>query len=123
MCAIPSFIVTFLLLYLPESPKFLLSKGKNEQAMDVFRRIYTTNIGKPKECYPVQQLIINDKLRQELEDTSRPMSGKFGQMLWDVCKNSKELFSFPIAKFTIISVTINFTFHIGYYGKICIISH
>lgn len=116
VCALPSFLVGFLLFYLPESPKFLLSRGKHEKAMAVFRGIYTANTGKPGNQYPVQTLIIDDRLKQELEESSRPMKGKFGKMVWDVCENSKQLFQYPIVKFTTISITINFTFHIGYYG-------
>lgn len=46
VCSIPSFIVAGLLLYLPESPKFLLSQGKMEDALAIFRGIYVTNTGK-----------------------------------------------------------------------------
>lgn len=37
-------------------------------------------------------------------------------MLGDIMDNSKQLFVSPILRFTLISITINFTFHIGYYG-------
>lgn len=116
VCSLPSFLVAFLLFYLPESPKFLLSRGKYEKAMSVFRGIYTTNTGKPGDQYPVKQLLIDDTLRQELEEAGRPIKGKYSKMFWDVCQNSKQLFQHPILKFTTISITINLTFHIGYYG-------
>lgn len=117
VCSLPSFLVAFLLFYLPESPKFLLSRGKYEKAMNVFRGIYMTNTGKPGDEYPVKQLLIDDSLRQELEEAGRPIKGKFGKMFWDVCQTSKQLFQYPIVKFTTISITINLTFHIGYYGE------
>lgn len=37
-------------------------------------------------------------------------------MLGDIVDNSKKLFVSPILRFTVISIIINFTFHIGYYG-------
>lgn len=37
-------------------------------------------------------------------------------MLSDIMDNSKQLFVSPILRFTLISITINLTFHIGYYG-------
>lgn len=37
-------------------------------------------------------------------------------MLGDIVENSRQLFITPILRFTIISIVINFTFHIGYYG-------
>lgn len=116
VCSIPSFIVAFLLFYLPESPKYLLSRGKYDKAMSVFQGIFATNTGKPREEYAVKQLVIDDNLRKELEEAGRPMKGKYSKMFWDVCQNSKQLFQYPIVKFTTISITINLTFHIGYYG-------
>lgn len=116
--AMPSFLVTFLLFYLPESPKFLLSRGKMDRALAVFKGIYISNTGKSGETYPVKELIIDDSLRQELEDSKRPIKGKFKKMFFDVGNNTKQLFSKSIVKFTMISITINFTFHIGYYGLI-----
>ncbi|XP_075975758.1 synaptic vesicle glycoprotein 2C-like [Anticarsia gemmatalis] len=44
-------------LCLPESPKFLMSRGRNEEAMAVFRKIYTLNTGKPVEEFPVKTLV------------------------------------------------------------------
>jgi VNT family MFS transporter (synaptic vesicle glycoprotein 2) len=39
--------------------------------------------------------------------------GKCRNMMSDIVDNSKQLFVSPILKFTLISITINFTFHIG----------
>ena len=37
----------------------------------------------------------------------------WNSMMGQVSKNSKQLFSPPILKFTLISIVINFSFHIG----------
>ncbi|CAG5034015.1 unnamed protein product [Parnassius apollo] len=42
---------------LPESPKFLMSRGRNTEAMEVFRKIYSMNTGNSKESYPVTRLV------------------------------------------------------------------
>lgn len=115
-CSVPSFIVAFLLFYLPESPKFLLSRGDHGKALAIFQRIFVTNTGKPPELYPVKELIMDFKLQQELENSKNSVRGKYSKMLHGMLDNSKQLFVSPILKFTIISITINFTFHIGYYG-------
>lgn len=113
ICAIPSFIVAALLFFLPESPKFLLSRGRKEEAIEIFRHIYSTNTGKSKNDYPVKQLIFDD-LPDKVIDTKAPIRGKYKNMFIDIIENSKQLFVTPILKFTVISITINFTFHIGY---------
>ncbi|XP_013166756.1 PREDICTED: synaptic vesicle glycoprotein 2A-like [Papilio xuthus] len=44
-------------LCLPESPKFLMSRGRNAEALEVFRKIYKMNTGKSKEQFPVTRLV------------------------------------------------------------------
>lgn len=116
VCSLPSFLVAGLLFYLPESPKFLLSQGKIDKALAIFRGIFVTNTGKPCEQYPVKELLLDEKLKAELEENANSLKGKYSRMMTDMVDNSKELFQSPILKFTIVSITINFTFHIGYYG-------
>lgn len=111
ICALPSFIVAALLFFLPESPKFLLSRGRTEEAIEIFKQIYSINTGKDKSNYPVKQLILDDDyLEKTIEQKAK---GKYMNMFSDIIDNSKQLFVSPILKFTIISITINFTFHIG----------
>lgn len=116
VCSIPSFIVAFLLFYLPESPKFLLSKGKQDKALAIFRGIFVTNTKKPAEQYPVTDLLIDEKLMAELKETQDSIKNKYSKMISGMLDHSKQLFTSPILKFTLVSITINFTFHIGYYG-------
>ncbi|XP_066993183.1 synaptic vesicle glycoprotein 2B isoform X2 [Anabrus simplex] len=118
ICAIPSLAVAVLLIFLPESPKFLLSRGKHEEALNIFRQIYHSNTGKPIETYEVKELIIDFPAREcrKINDKALDLSTKFKEMMHDILRNSKQLFVPPILRFTIISITINFTFHIGYYG-------
>lgn len=116
ICALPSFLVAALLLLLPESPKFLLSRGRHDEALEVFKGIYYTNTGKDRESYPVRQLIMDEVYRSEAMEMKEPVKGKYKNMMVDIMDNSKQLFVSPILRFTTISITINFTFHIGYYG-------
>ncbi|EDW30622.1 GL26881 [Drosophila persimilis] len=93
VCSLPSFLVGFLLFYLPESPKFLLTRGKKDRALAIFRGIFVTNTRKRPD----------DK-------------NKYSRMVSGMVDHSRALFKSPILRFTIVSITINFTFHIGYYG-------
>ncbi|XP_059490038.1 synaptic vesicle glycoprotein 2B-like [Neocloeon triangulifer] len=116
ICSLPSFMVTALLFCLPESPKFLLSRGDHEEAIAVFRHIYVMNTGKEATTYPVKSLEVALTNNQFGADKESAGGKVFLGMIGDVSRNSKQLFTSPILKFTIISIVINFSFHIGYYG-------
>lgn len=129
ICAAPSFLVAALLFYLPESPKFLIMQGRQDKALNILRDIFVTNTGKTKDYYPVKELLIDEKFTLppiltasgDIKDADADIEaakrkGKYSIMFSNIADNSKELFMSPILKFTIVSITINFTFHIGYYG-------
>ncbi|CAB0006999.1 unnamed protein product [Nesidiocoris tenuis] len=117
ICSVPSFIVAVLLYFLPESPKFLLSQGRTEDAMAVFRHIYAKNTGNPPESYPVESF----RLENQDDDISKIPKNAFRRMLRDIVDNTKELFVSPILRYTLISVTINFSFHVGLISRLFII--
>lgn len=137
ICAVPSFLVAALLFYLPESPKFLIMQGRQDKALNILRNIFVTNTGKTKDYYPVKELLIDEKFMMPVMVSTNvdgknidnidgnpafcdieavKKRGKYSLMFSNIADNSKELFMSPILKFTIVSITINFTFHIGYYG-------
>lgn len=50
---LPSLISGIAHMFLPESPKFLMTTGRNEEALEVFKYVYSCNTGKPSETFPV----------------------------------------------------------------------
>ncbi|XP_017114469.1 synaptic vesicle glycoprotein 2B [Drosophila elegans] len=54
--ALPSLLSFVLFFFFPESPKFLMSKGRNQEAMDAFKFIYHLNSRKPKDSFPIKML-------------------------------------------------------------------
>lgn len=52
-CAVPSLVSGLMFMYLPESPKFLMSKGRHDDALRAFQKIYATNTGSDPASYPV----------------------------------------------------------------------
>lgn len=45
------------MIFMPESPKFLMTTGRNKEALDIFRMVYSINTGRPKSDYPVKILV------------------------------------------------------------------
>ncbi|KAH8289692.1 hypothetical protein KR054_009506 [Drosophila jambulina] len=54
--ALPSCLSFLLFFFFPESPKFLMSKGRNQEAMDAFKFMYHLNTRKPKDSFPIKLL-------------------------------------------------------------------
>ena len=52
--AVPSIAAALALFFLPETPKFLFNNAKEEEAVEVLRRIFTLNTGRNVEEYPVR---------------------------------------------------------------------
>nr|XP_014100740.1 synaptic vesicle glycoprotein 2B [Bactrocera oleae] len=53
----PSLLGGILLNFFPESPKFLMSQGRNAEAMRAFQQIYMLNHRKPREDFPIKELM------------------------------------------------------------------
>ncbi|CAG9838949.1 unnamed protein product [Diabrotica balteata] len=64
-CSMGTFLSAIGFYFIPESPKFLMSNGKNKAAIEVFQKVYRWNSGKSNADYPVKEL------KEELECTTR----------------------------------------------------
>ncbi|KAJ8724671.1 hypothetical protein PYW08_016145 [Mythimna loreyi] len=82
---------------LPESPKFLMTRGRNEEAMAVFRIIFTMNTGKPGVEYPIQSLV-EEKNEQQGKGVAA-LRGGFAQLT--------PLFKPPHAQWLFLMCTIH----------------
>lgn len=76
-CGLPSFLSFLVLLFLPESPKFVLSQGKNEQAYEILQQMNRVNNGKGSELkrfeiIPEAESIENRQLILECKQKSFP---------------------------------------------------
>ncbi|XP_013137719.1 PREDICTED: synaptic vesicle glycoprotein 2C-like [Papilio polytes] len=56
-CAVPYFISSILLIFAPESPKFLYSSGQYDKCLKVLKSIYAINKWMPADNYPVKALV------------------------------------------------------------------
>ncbi|CAG9765148.1 unnamed protein product [Ceutorhynchus assimilis] len=66
-----SALLSFIGIYfLPETPKFLMTSGKNDEALRVLRKMYRINTGNMEKSYPIDSLI------QEIPDESELAANK-----------------------------------------------
>lgn len=52
----PGVIIAAILCMVPESPKFLLSQGKDKETLDVLKQVYVLNTGNKAADFPVTYL-------------------------------------------------------------------
>ncbi|KAJ3627118.1 hypothetical protein MTP99_014522 [Tenebrio molitor] len=65
ICALPALVSAIAFIFMPESPKFLMTTGNNEAALDVFRKVYRFNTGNSPETFPIKELVEETKARTD----------------------------------------------------------
>ncbi|KAF6206268.1 hypothetical protein GE061_017497 [Apolygus lucorum] len=99
LASVPPFLGALSLLMVKESPKYLLSKGFKQEALDVIKHIYSVNTGRPTSEFPVQKSI---RLDPDEIDASEDQKGSF-KRFWT---QTVLLFQKPLLKFTVKSCFI-----------------
>ncbi|XP_015600675.1 synaptic vesicle glycoprotein 2B-like isoform X2 [Cephus cinctus] len=103
LSGLPCFIASLTVLYFPESPKFLMTQGKNEEALKVFRWMYSLNTGNPPEMFPVKVLRQED-FAKKLND-NKLRNPNFWQKTYNRLVQMSLLFRKPYFKsFMLIAV-------------------
>ncbi|XP_058976817.1 synaptic vesicle glycoprotein 2A-like [Musca domestica] len=112
ICGIPSLLGGLVLLGFPETPRFLMTKGRNEEALKVFRTMYAMNTKNSKETYSISELKNDFPTHQPEEDnvkvtgiteinlTKNPLQGQTGPF--------KLLFSKSYISLTLRVLTLKF---------------
>ncbi|XP_046420454.1 synaptic vesicle glycoprotein 2A-like [Neodiprion fabricii] len=77
VCSMPAFMAFAALLYFPESPKYLMTQGRNDEAMAVFQRMYAMNTGNPPELFPIKSLSLEGQ-KKKIE----PSAGRTTVSVW-----------------------------------------
>ncbi|XP_049962070.1 synaptic vesicle glycoprotein 2A-like [Schistocerca serialis cubense] len=72
MCSVPSLASGLLISFFPETPKFLMAHGRNEEALAVMRKIYALNTGNSPDTFPVRRLV--DEIAQRKTSLSSAAS-------------------------------------------------
>ena len=87
ICSLPEFLAAIAMFAFPESPRFLLLKGRKEEALEVFKKIYALNTGKDPDTYPIKDL--------EEEYSVEALSDSVGDKLRSCWQQIRPLFVQP----------------------------
>ncbi|KAH8398465.1 hypothetical protein KR215_005769, partial [Drosophila sulfurigaster] len=117
VCALPSLISGFVLWTMPESPKFLMSQGRNAEALQMLQKIYHINTGKPKDTYPVSLIneaiyTIDDKSESKTEPVKRE-SRTVLESLRAGMQQMKPMFHKPLLGLALQIYTMQFAMFLG----------
>jgi VNT family MFS transporter (synaptic vesicle glycoprotein 2) len=64
LSGIAPIISTIIFLFMPESPKFLMTVGQNDKALRVFQKVYSVNTGNGIHTYPIKELVDEIELKK-----------------------------------------------------------
>ncbi|XP_012543135.1 synaptic vesicle glycoprotein 2B isoform X1 [Monomorium pharaonis] len=104
LCGVSTLIGVICLSFFPESPKFLMSQNRNEDALEVFKKIYSVNTGLPEDNCPIRNLsdVNNTTVQQSNCQNSAKASLKSG------IQQMKPIFFKPYLSLILLFVTIQF---------------
>jgi len=116
LCALPSLSVSFALIFLPESPRYLLTQGNEEGALGVFRYIYKINTGKSPSAFPFTNLVLDDDMVDSVSQRKDTIVKRVKRVVYQVASQSRIAFSSTLLRTTLLMIIINFGIQFGYYG-------
>nr|WP_230425581.1 sugar porter family MFS transporter [Saccharobesus litoralis] len=77
----PATLFMFALLFIPESPRYLVAKGKIDAAQNVLSRLYGKDVAKDKAA-EIDQSLAQDHHSPKLSDLIDKVSGKVRPIVW-----------------------------------------
>ncbi|XP_071487151.1 synaptic vesicle glycoprotein 2C-like [Diadema antillarum] len=118
LCCIPaaSSVLTFLVM--PESPKYLLEKGKSEEALQIMRKIQRwNNPTRNQDDYPINHLVASSKEeKMVMSSNGRSAATGWCGRIRVIIETTSQLFKGPQIRVTAAMLTITFCLSFGFYG-------
>lgn len=100
VCALPELFAFVILLYIPESPKFLLDSGKPDEAYLVLQKMNRWNNGKHSQLEPFQ--IVNETQAKRDDGDNSIVNSVWNQTV--------PLFKPPLLRSTVLICLVQFSF-------------
>lgn len=110
VCGLPSLISGLCLLPIPESPKFVLSQGKQEETVRIIEIVYRINDSQAKN-HPLTIPNIEEELESvEMRTNSQKLNGQTGclMMLRSMWQQTTPLFQSGVLRITILASVLQF---------------
>lgn len=111
LCGISTLVGVICLSFFPESPKFLMTQNRNEDALEVFKEIYSMNTGLPKDNYPIRALG-DVNLNSTTAEQSKCQNGMKASLKSGI-RQIKPIFLNPHLSRILLFVTIQFCGMLG----------
>jgi VNT family MFS transporter (synaptic vesicle glycoprotein 2) len=106
---IPSLLCAIAMIFLPESPKFVFSRGDEEEALKILKRIYKINNGDDESNFNVTKILEDPEYLEESNDmTVHPII-----LMW---KQSLQLVSRKYVWKTLIACLMQFSIYGSTHG-------
>ncbi|CAH0401446.1 unnamed protein product [Chilo suppressalis] len=101
-----SLVATILYLFIPESPKYLVTQSKFEEARAILLKIYKTNTGNSEENFKYKDLW--KKSKATIPEETDKINRSFSHNLVVGLHNTKPMFKRPLVLHLILICTMNF---------------
>ncbi|KAF2357742.1 Major facilitator superfamily [Trinorchestia longiramus] len=121
LCAMPSLAVGIWLLWMPESPMFLLQQRQNSDSLAILQQMFAFNTGRLAKDYPIHSLRNLDFSVSQLSSTNRSSSVQqlclaITNTIQSAGQQTIALFYRGTVRVTLLLLFINYAISFGYYG-------
>ncbi|XP_055844744.1 synaptic vesicle glycoprotein 2B-like isoform X2 [Episyrphus balteatus] len=114
-CACPGVLCAIIIMFYPESPKFLMSIGKNEEALEVLRKMHKWNKGSGD--FQIREVISDEDTSlanaNKASNKSSSFLATFFRTMW---RQTAPLFQRGLLLSTVLSCTIQFWIYVTLHG-------
>ncbi|XP_045461412.1 synaptic vesicle glycoprotein 2C-like isoform X2 [Harmonia axyridis] len=120
ICCLPSLLSLVCLYFLPETPKYLISKKRYQNAIKVFQRVYRINTRKPLNTFPITSLSGegNNNEKSFANNSDSHYFERWRENLISGLEDLKELCTQPFLKYLSITAISDFGLMASYYTLI-----
>ncbi|CAL4100370.1 unnamed protein product, partial [Meganyctiphanes norvegica] len=115
-CAVPSLVIAIVLFWYPESPMFLLKKGRNVESLEILKNVYAKNTGRRHSTFPITYLKCLDHKSSASSSSSLSWWSSLKHIAKETWRQTNALFGRALLRTTTIMLIVNFTIQFGYYG-------